>query len=346
MPIPYAVDVERVHTPWVNWIVMGLCVVMLVVSTRGEMVLSELNNPLIFDAADFTWSGLFGHMWLHANPIHLAGNMLFLYVFGNAVCSKLGNLRYALFYVGLGLVSGLSFMLFNLDEPWARVVGASGAINGVVGMFLVLYPTTEMSIVYWFGYFFAGRTKVYSIWMILLWLVYDLVGLGLGLGGVAYSAHVGGFVGGVALASVLLLTRAVIRHRREETLLEWFGIKLPVEGTHSALEGRIAMKQQARYTHPSQANPRHPEPVQRLRLPDADPEPAIRRQTDAEADAQARLRRAQQQMSSGPTEAHPPEPDHLIHDCDCGARLKAPRRLFGKTIRCPRCKQPVVIPEG
>src|SRR5208283_1119595 len=130
-------------------------------------------------------------------------NMLFLWVFGNAVCAKLGNLAYPFIYFGLGAVAGLVSQLIH-DRP---TIGASGAINGIVGMFLVWYLVNQITC--WYGYLFfgggdAGELTVSSFWLILMWLVFDLWGAIRGGGNIAYSAHLAGFAAGFGLAIFLL----------------------------------------------------------------------------------------------------------------------------------------------
>ena len=104
-------------------------------------VLGEI-RPYILDG--FALKGLFGYMWLHGGILHLLGNMLFLWIFGNAVCAKIGNLRYIPAYLGLGIVAGISHLIFTGGSS----LGASGAINGIVGMFLVFFPQNEITC-YW-----------------------------------------------------------------------------------------------------------------------------------------------------------------------------------------------------
>jgi hypothetical protein len=87
-------------------------------------------RPFILNG--WTLKGFFGHIWLHGGILHLLGNMLFLWIFGNAVCAKIGNFKYLPIYIGLGLVAGFSQLVFSGQGS----LGASGAINGIVGMYL------------------------------------------------------------------------------------------------------------------------------------------------------------------------------------------------------------------
>jgi membrane associated rhomboid family serine protease len=154
-------------------------------------------TPLILRAGNLT--GIPGHILVHNGWLHIAGNMLFLWAFGNAVCAKIGNIAYPFVYVGLGATAGIIHLIIS-GHP---AIGASGAINGVIGMYLVFYPQNEVTC-FWWLLIRAGSFSVSSIWMILLWLAFDIWGAWNGAGHVAYWAHLGGFFTGFAFASVLL----------------------------------------------------------------------------------------------------------------------------------------------
>jgi hypothetical protein len=145
--------------------------------------------------------------------------MLFLWVFGNAVCAKVGNLIYLGIYFGLGLAAGTVSYLID-PRP---AVGASGAINGIVGMFVVWYLLNEISC--WYAYWFfgaadAGSVSVSSFWLVLFWLVFDIWGAIRGEGNVGYIAHLAGFVVGFAGAILLLVLRVVEMEPGERSLLQ------------------------------------------------------------------------------------------------------------------------------
>jgi len=215
MIIPYRTDVFFDRWPGVN---LGIIVATVVLHICQYVVPKAIMYPMILDG----WQpvGLFGHMWLHAGPGHLFGNMLFLWVFGNPVCAKLGNVRYLLLYILLGVLSGSIHVLFVPDAP---AVGASGAINGVVGMFLVLYPENPVNCLYWF-FFRMGTFHVASFWMILMWAVFDLWGAIRGVEGVAYFAHLGGLAAGIALVTYLIRTKRIKMDRYERSLLAILGL--------------------------------------------------------------------------------------------------------------------------
>ncbi|MCE5187158.1 MAG: rhomboid family intramembrane serine protease [Planctomycetaceae bacterium] len=194
MIIPYGVDVPLDRRPVMNW--------LLIAATVGAFALQitapdeESVNAYVLDG--WRIQGLFGHMFLHGGVVHLAGNMLFLWVFGNAVCSKVGNLLYVPVYLLFGLLAASTHLLFDSDPA----VGASGAINGIVGMFLVFFPLNDINCL-WLISIYARTFSVSSYYMILFWLFFDILGAVLGGGGVAYFAHLGGFAAGVGLGILL-----------------------------------------------------------------------------------------------------------------------------------------------
>jgi rhomboid family protein len=140
-------------------------------------------------------------MFLHAGWLHLLGNMLFLWIFGNNVEDRFGHLGYALFYLVCGYVAAYGFALANANsvEP---LVGASGAIAGVLGAYLALYPRVRVWALVPFLFFIPLRLPVWlvlGLWFVLQW-VYSLGIAVSDAGSVAYLAHVVGFVFGYLIA--------------------------------------------------------------------------------------------------------------------------------------------------
>lgn len=209
MFIPYHVDVPMERWPVANWVLLGCMVLAFGVQNA---VVTERLMPYVLQG----WSakGLFGHIWLHGGLVHLVGNMLFLWLFGNAVCAKIGNGFYVLLYLLFGLVAASVHLLIDGDPA----IGASGAVNGVVGMFLVFYPRNDVTCWFFFG-LRGGTFSVSSLWLILLYFILDIVGTIWGGGAVAYAAHVGGFLAGFALACALLVSGRVQMAPEEESFL-------------------------------------------------------------------------------------------------------------------------------
>lgn len=147
-------------------------------------------------------------IFIHGGFMHLAGNMLFLWIFGDNLEDEMGHLPFLAFYMVAGLGAGL---LHVISAPWSQVptVGASGAIAGVMGGYLLLFPKAKVDILLIFIVFF--RIIPIPAWLMLgLWLGVQFLG-GLGsdpnTGGVAYWAHAGGFVVGLLLTVPLWLKR-------------------------------------------------------------------------------------------------------------------------------------------
>lgn len=214
--VPYHVDVPMQRWPWMNWVLIGLTVVLYPLCISSDD-LTSLGEHLVLGGE--SWIGFVGHVLVHADPLHLLGNMLFLWIFGNAVCAKVGNLVYFFLYFGLGLAAGTVSYLID-PRP---AIGASGAINGIVGMFVVWYLLNEISCWYAFWFFGAadaGSISVSSYWLVLLWLAFDIWGAFVGGGNVGYVAHLAGFVVGFAAAILLLVLRWVEMEPGERSLVQ------------------------------------------------------------------------------------------------------------------------------
>lgn len=154
------------------------------------------------------FSTLFTSMFLHGGFLHLAGNMLFLWIFGDNLEDEMGHGGFLLFYIAAGLGAGLAHVLAAPASP-VPTVGASGAIAGVMGGYLLLFPRARIDILIILIVFF--RIIPIPAWlMLLVWFALQFVG-GVGAdpeaGGVAYWAHAGGFVIGLAFAVPLWLRR-------------------------------------------------------------------------------------------------------------------------------------------
>lgn len=144
-------------------------------------------------------------MFLHGGLFHLLGNMLYLWIFGNNVEDVLGPLRFLLFYIICGLAASLTHIAFH---PLSRVpmIGASGAIAGVLGAYFLLFPGARVLTLV-FLFFFIRIIPVPAGLVLGLWFIMQVLNVGLG-GGVAWFAHIGGFLAGA------LLIRTQWRRRR------------------------------------------------------------------------------------------------------------------------------------
>lgn len=140
-------------------------------------------------------------MFLHAGIAHLAGNMLFLWIFGDNVEDFFGHFVYLLFYLVCGVGSGLLHVLFNLNSP-LPALGASGAISGVMGAYLVLYPQSRILTLVFIFLVPIPAVFILGYWFFLQFIS-GVSSLGMvSQGGVAWWAHIGGFLLGVSLTSL------------------------------------------------------------------------------------------------------------------------------------------------
>ncbi len=145
-------------------------------------------------------------MFMHGSIAHIFGNMLFLWIFGDNLENLLGHVRYAAFYIVCGLAAALAQIVMTPDSV-IPMLGASGAISGVLGGYILLFPKRQVRAI-----IFNFLTTVPAFVAIGIWIVYQII-VGYmtpaGMGGVAYAAHIGGFIAGVAMIKVFALGRRV-----------------------------------------------------------------------------------------------------------------------------------------
>jgi membrane associated rhomboid family serine protease len=193
--------------PYVNWAIVGICVVVFLY----EMVLP----PAQLDRFILQWGAIpaeisrfrdlytvISSMFLHGGWAHIIGNMVFLLVFGDNIEDAMGHLSYLLFYLLCGIAAAFLQIVLDVSST-IPMIGASGAISGVMGAYIALFPQGKVRALVFFGYF--GQVVLVPAWvMIGLWFVLQLfsgfASLGAsGEGGVAFWAHVGGFIAGAVL---------------------------------------------------------------------------------------------------------------------------------------------------
>lgn len=139
-------------------------------------------------------------MFLHGGFAHLAGNMLYLWIFGNNVEDAMGHGRFIVFYLLCGLAAVFAQALPN-PQSTIPMIGASGAISGILGAYLLLYPHARVLVLIPLG-FFLHTARLPAAWVLGIWFLFQLISGALSAnqqGGVAFSAHIGGFVAGLLL---------------------------------------------------------------------------------------------------------------------------------------------------
>ncbi|MGB9867551.1 MAG: rhomboid family intramembrane serine protease [Bacillota bacterium] len=145
-------------------------------------------------------------MFLHNGWLHIGGNMLFLWVFGDNVEDRLGHLKYLLFYLTAGVVSGTVHVVLNITSR-VPTIGASGAVAGVLGAYFVMFPASRVLAIVPLGLFWT-ITEVPAVVFLVIWFLLQLVsgmaslGFPAGAGGVAWWAHIGGFACGALLVKL------------------------------------------------------------------------------------------------------------------------------------------------
>jgi len=147
-----------------------------------------------------TWGTVFTSMFLHADVLHFVFNMIFLWVFGDNVEDRLGHVKYLLFYLGAGVAAAWAQVAINMDAQ-VPMIGSSGAIAGVLGGYLLMYPYSQVRTAIFF--FFITFVRIPAAWLLGFWILLQFWG-GIGdlgpsaqSGGTAYWAHIGGFAAGL-----------------------------------------------------------------------------------------------------------------------------------------------------
>jgi membrane associated rhomboid family serine protease len=201
MLLPLRTDSPLRTTPYMNWALIVANVAMFVVQKARPEATADFalyaNAPWL--PAFVTYS------FLHGGLLHLAGNMLFLYLFGNNVNDKLGHVGYLLFYLAGAVFAGIGYVG---TTSVGSMVGASGAIWAVTGAYLVLFPRAHVSVIYWF--ILIGHVELPSWVFVLIQVAWDVIGLG-GHSNVAHVAHLSGAFFGFVLSLSLLATHLLPR---------------------------------------------------------------------------------------------------------------------------------------
>jgi membrane associated rhomboid family serine protease len=245
MFLPFAVDVPMARVPIANWVLIGVTCFVSGAVLCGWRPTADASNtdddldrivqravneaeappPFVLRGDEYWCWRLFSHVLVHANWLHLLGNMFFLFIFGNAVNAKLGHIPYVALYFLLGAIGGIAWFLFGRGE---YALGASGAIMGIEGLFLVFYPRNTVRALFEFGWAVIPDVEIASVWVILSYVAWDVCGIVFGLGGVAFASHLAGALAGIIVGVGLLLAGAIRTPVYEENLLQVIGGSLGV----------------------------------------------------------------------------------------------------------------------
>jgi len=229
--IPLRDTVPSRSFPFVNWllIVVNVVVFLVILSLRSDAegfvaALGLVPKRLLTDPQPWELVTPFTSMFLHGGWAHLLGNMLALYVFGDNVEDRLGSGRYLVFYLLCGLVAAFAHVVINAEST-VPTIGASGAISGVLAAYVVFYPTSRvitLVLLLFLPWFVQIPATIYiGFWFVaqLLNGVLTVVKGQQAMGGVAWWAHVGGFLAGLAFAP--LFARRPVRRAYADELYRW-----------------------------------------------------------------------------------------------------------------------------
>lgn len=201
--------------PQVNLTIIALNIIIFIhEESLGEYVAVFINTYGLIPARIFTLSGdiglserilpLISSMFIHGDWVHIIGNMIFLYIFGSNVEIKMGHLKYLLFYVSCGIAAALFHVLTNLGSV-IPMLGASGAISGVLGAYITYFPISQfrnpVPILFLKNIRYIPAAAIIFLWLVIQFLNgVETIDKSVNTGGVAYWAHIGGFVSGLILA--------------------------------------------------------------------------------------------------------------------------------------------------
>jgi len=224
---------DRTLTPYVNYAIIGLNLLVFIlfqgmgyndaftyafslvpreitqhVDLAGSQIvrdsLGHVGRITLYSSPVSVYFNFLTSMFMHGGWAHILGNMLFLWIFGDNVEDLLGHVRYLIFYLSCGFAAALAQVLASPDSI-LPMLGASGAISGVLGGYVLMFPRRQVRAII-FNFF----TTVPAYFAIGIWIVMQ-VGLGIFSspedGGVAYSAHIGGFIAGLALVKLFAIGR-------------------------------------------------------------------------------------------------------------------------------------------
>ncbi len=214
MILPIRTNIIPRRTPYVNYGLIAVNILIFLISYAPQTVVIEgqrFTEPLrpwadifkLYPDAPAVWQFI-SYAFLHGGVWHIVGNMFFLYIFGNNINDRLGNVGYLTFYLGGAVFSGIGHTLIPGAGP---VLGASGAVAAVTGAFLVLYPQTLITVIYFF--FFIGTIDIPALYFIGLKMIFIDNVINRTTPYVAYDAHLAGYAFGI-ITNFLLLASGLL----------------------------------------------------------------------------------------------------------------------------------------
>ena len=207
MLLPIRTSIQPRRTPYTNYalIIVNIVIFILTYSWHLRHIRPWAEMFMLLPSPMTEVWQFVTYAFLHGSPIHIFGNLYFLYVFGNNVNDKLGNIGYLCLYLGGAVFAGIGHTLLHQNP----VLGASGAVAAVTGAYLVLFPRTVITIIYWF--IFIGTMEISALYFIAFKLIVwdNLVEPRFTVAAVAYDAHLAGYAFGILAIIVLLATKLI-----------------------------------------------------------------------------------------------------------------------------------------
>lgn len=220
---------RRYLTPYVNWTMIGLSVAVYLWQAtlgpqEGEVAVLSLGMipARLFGLAALppelvtvpAWATVVTSMFMHGGFLHLGGNMLYLWIFGDNIEDSMGHGRYLVFYLAAGTIAALTQ---GLMDPASEIpmIGASGAVSGILGAYILLHPGATVRVFVFLG-IFATIMHIPAVIVLGVWFGGQLLSAATaaaGEAGVAFAAHVGGFVGGLVLVTLFKRRRVPLLER-------------------------------------------------------------------------------------------------------------------------------------
>ena len=207
--IPLKDDNPISSRPIVTYFLIGLCVVVFLMQLgsqsyrTGQLFYSYGLIPSVLMGHDQlpmdlyvvpAFITIFTSMFMHGGFMHLIGNMLYMWIFADNIEDNLGHTKFLIFYLLAGIGAAMTQVLMDTHSQ-IPMVGASGAIGGVLGAYLINHPNARVLVLIPFG-FFSQLIKIRALYVLGFWFILQFISTG---GGVAYAAHIGGFVSGIIL---------------------------------------------------------------------------------------------------------------------------------------------------
>ena len=213
MILPIRTSIRPRRTPYTNYALIAVNVIIFLLTYWPHIDSAGIERALrpwaqffqLIPARPYHWQFV-SYAFLHGSPMHIIGNMFFLYLFGNNVNDKLGHIGYLCFFLAGAVFSGIGHQVLN-SSSYIPTIGASGAVAAVTGAYLVLFPQTLITVLYWF--FFIGTIKVPALYFIALKMILIDNIIAQYTPHVAYDAHLAGYAFGITALLALLATRLI-----------------------------------------------------------------------------------------------------------------------------------------